>query len=80
MPVALYFFVVFTMAWRALALAAGSTVKTHHLSAVGCMIFVISDCVIIYNTFVSPLARQQEIIMVTYYLGQFLITLSAAQE
>jgi uncharacterized membrane protein YhhN len=75
----IYYFLVFTTAWRALARASESTIKSRHLTAVGCVLFVISDCVIVYDLFVMPLASQQAIVMVTYYAAQFLITLSASQ-
>ncbi len=74
-----YSVLLFTTAWRALARAKGSKVKTHHLSAVGSMLFVVSDCLIVYNMYVSALEMQQILIMSTYYAAQFLITLSAAQ-
>ncbi len=76
----IYFFLLFTTAWRALDRTNESKNKpTRHLTAVGCVLFVISDSIIVYNMFVQPLASQQVLIMATYYAAQFLITLSAAQ-
>ncbi len=75
-----YFFLLFTTTWRALARAKGSKTKTHHLTAIGCVLFVISDSIIIFDMFVRHLESQQFLIMSTYYAAQFLITLSAAQK
>ena len=84
MPV--YFTLLTTTAWRALARALGSPFKSkyytfrgEYLAAIGALLFVISDCLIVYNLFVQPLQAQQFLIMSTYYAAQFLITLSARQ-
>ena len=75
----LYFTLLTTTAWRALARALGSPVKSRHLTAIGAVLFVISDGLIVYNLFVQPLQAQQFLIMSTYYAAQFLISLSAHQ-
>ena len=43
----------------------------------GALIFMSSDCVIAINRFVTPVKYGKIIVMVTYYLGQFLIARSA---
>ena len=81
----LYFTLLTTTAWRALARAWGSPAEpwggagAKYLTAIGAVLFVISDCLIVYNLFVRPLRAQQFLIMSTYYAAQFLISLSANQ-
>ena len=81
----LYFTLLTTTAWRALARAWGSPAEpwrgagAKYLTAIGAVLFVISDCLIVYNLFVQPLRAQQFLIMSTYYAAQFLISLSANQ-
>jgi uncharacterized membrane protein YhhN len=46
-------------------------------AVIGALIFMSSDCVIAINRFVTPVKHGKIIVMVTYYLGQFLIARSA---
>lgn len=39
----------------------------------GALLFVLSDTILAWNKFVSPLAASKYLIMVTYYAGQFLL-------
>ena len=73
----LYAALLTTTAWRALARAAGSSVASRHLTAIGTVLFVISDCLIAHNLYVQPLPAKQFLIMSTYYAAQLLITLTA---
>lgn len=49
------------------------------LFAVGAALFLISDMILSWNKFVSPLAWERWLIMVPYYLGQLLLWLGAAK-
>ena len=66
------------MAWRAVARASNGF--TEFLSAIGAIIFVISDGFIGVNLFYTPLPNPQFLIMSTYYIAQFLIALSGAKQ
>ncbi len=46
-------------------------------AVIGALVFMSSDCVIAINRFVTPVKYGKIIVMVTYYLGQFLIARSA---
>ncbi|XP_044540452.1 lysoplasmalogenase [Gracilinanus agilis] len=71
LPVGVYIAILGVMQWR--ALARGS------LAALGGVFFSISDAVLGWDTFVQPLASGRLIIMVTYYVAQALLALSAVQ-
>lgn len=49
------------------------------LFAVGAVLFLISDMILSWNKFVSPVAASKWLIMVPYYLGQLLIWLGAVK-
>ena len=66
-----------TSAWRTLARSDQGLVE--RLTGLGGVIFLISDGCIGINMFYYKLTYAQEIIMSTYYLAQFLITLSGAK-
>ena len=66
-----------TMGWRALARMDQGLIET--LSGFGGLLFLISDACIGVNMFYYKLPQAQVIIMSTYYLAQFLITLSACK-
>ena len=65
------------MGWRALARMDQGMIEK--LTGLGSLLFLISDGCIGINMFYVKLPRAQEIIMSTYYLAQFLITLSACK-
>ncbi|MFA1819281.1 lysoplasmalogenase [Virgibacillus oceani] len=65
-PVILYIIVIAFMAWAA--------VMTGNLWAIlGGVLFVISDSILAWNMFVSPIANSGVLVMVPYYTAQFLI-------
>ena len=68
-PVSAYMLVIAAMV--ASAVASGNVV-----AAVGAVAFAGSDSLIAWNRFVRPLAGAGVVIMVTYHLGQILLTLS----
>ena len=66
-----------TMGWRALAKMGQGFVEK--LAGLGAVLFMISDACIGINLFYQKLDHSQEIIMSTYYLAQYLITLYGAK-
>lgn len=62
------------MAWRGLARCDQGILE--FLTGIGTVIFVISDAAIGINMFYTKLDNPQVLIMSTYYLAQFLITLT----
>ncbi|MDU9401982.1 lysoplasmalogenase [Pseudomonas sp. zfem004] len=67
-PVALYALAIGCMLWRALACGG--------LAALGACAFVFSDSLIGIDRFVSPFAAAQYLIILLYWLGQWLIAAS----
>lgn len=65
------------MAWRALARAELSPAAA--ITALGALIFVASDSLILVHVFYKPLSFYQEGVMSTYYAAQYCIALSAAE-
>ena len=52
--------------------------KSKSLIFSGAVLFVISDYILAWNKFVEPVVMERYLIMVPYYLGQFLIFTGAA--
>ena len=73
----LYSIFLGTMGWRALARMDQGMIEK--LSGLGAVLFLVSDGCIAINMAYYKLPNAQEIIMSTYYLAQFLITLSACK-
>ena len=73
----LYSLLLGTMTWRALAKFDEGVVEM--LTGIGAATFMISDGIIGVNMFYYKFSCPQFLIMSTYYLAQFLITLSAAK-
>ncbi|GAB3798441.1 lysoplasmalogenase [Virgibacillus kimchii] len=70
-PVMIYIIVISIMAWAA--------VMTGNVwASLGSILFVISDSILAWNMFVSPIANSGELVMITYYGAQFLIAHSLA--
>lgn len=69
-PVALYALAIGAMLWRALACGG--------VAALGACAFVFSDSLIGNDRFVSPFAAAQYLIILLYWLGQWLIATSAS--
>ncbi|KAH8312441.1 hypothetical protein KR044_010755, partial [Drosophila immigrans] len=79
--VPIYCVLISTMLWRALARAVDAKSFLTIFCAVGAALFVISDAIIAVTMFLSvalPGARLQ--IMITYYIAQFAIALSTADD
>ena len=70
-PVALYALAIGCMLWRALACGG--------LAALGACAFVFSDSLIGIDRFVSPFAAAKYLIILAYWLGQWLIAASVTR-
>ncbi len=76
LPVGIYEIAIMVMAWRALErmLQMGNTGAT--LALAGAVLFVISDSLWACNFIVKRCKKAQVLILITYYLAQWLIVLS----
>ena len=76
LPVGIYEVAIMMMAWRALErmLQTGGTGAT--LAFAGALLFVISDSLWACNFIIKRCKKAQVLILVTYYLAQWLIVLS----
>jgi len=77
-PVGIYEIAIIVMAWRALErmLQTGNTGAT--LAFAGAVLFVISDSLWACNFIIKRCKKAQILILVTYYLAQWLIVLSSS--
>jgi uncharacterized membrane protein YhhN len=71
LPVGTYLVVILVMALSALAIPEGAP-----LLGLGAVLFVISDSVIAFDKFKSPVPARGLIVWITYYVGQALMALS----
>jgi len=78
-PILLYAIVITTMLWRAAARvgAPGISDQSGWSGSIGAAFFVLSDTLLIIRMAVAPLPLGGIIVMLTYWLGQLGITLSA---
>jgi len=78
LPVGIYEMAIMLMAWRALErmLQTGNTSAV--LAFAGAVLFVISDSLWACNFIIKRCKKAQVLILVTYYLGQWLIVLSSS--
>jgi uncharacterized membrane protein YhhN len=77
-PVAFYAATIATMLWascRRLGTPQASA-SSQNLGVAGALVFVVSDAILGYNKFVSPVPKGKFLVMITYYSAQFLIALS----
>ena len=65
-----------TMVWRVNARVQGKCNIPKILAAIGGTSFLISDTVIAFDKFYSPINNAKIIFMITYYTAQFGITMS----
>lgn len=75
LPVGLYVAVITVLMWRTLALVERplSRELLGHTAWLGAIIFTVSDTMIAINQFVVPFANASVLIMITYWLAQWLI-------
>lgn len=76
--VAAYMIVILTMVWR--AWAQKSVDKRAMLAFIGAVSFLVSDANIAFNKFCCPYASADWVIMILYWLGQYLIFYSTRNE
>lgn len=79
-PVALYATVISIMAWQALEQRAALETRAAALVAFGAVMFVASDTALAINRFLAPLAMERLLIMGTYALAQWGISLGASMQ
>lgn len=68
-PVLLYISVISLMTWSAI-------MTGHTWAIIGSVLFTISDSILSWNLFVSPIAHSGVLIMTTYYAAQFFMAYS----
>ncbi|XP_058815555.1 lysoplasmalogenase-like protein TMEM86A isoform X2 [Topomyia yanbarensis] len=72
----IYGALLLTMCWRSWARIDTVKNTTRMICGIGSALFVISDSIIAFDKFYTPINNAQIAIMVTYYLAQFGIALS----
>lgn len=65
-----------TMVWRANARIQGIQNLPKLFCAIGAVSFAVSDGIIAFNKFYTPIGHSDTLIMLTYYVAQLGITLS----
>ncbi len=65
-PVIIYMTAIASMAW--FAIMSGNV-----FASIGSILFVISDSILAWNMFVSPINNEHIFVMITYYTAQFFI-------
>ncbi len=76
-PVAVYMLAILIMAWQALGQWRQTGERRALLAFAGALFFVASDATLGLNRFGYPFASSPVVVLGTYYLGQWLIALSA---
>ena len=77
-PVGIYEMAIMVMAWRAMERMAQTGGTSAILALVGASLFVISDSLWACNFIIKRCKKAQVLILVTYYLAQWLIVLSTS--
>lgn len=78
-PVMIYAFVISLMAIMAVNRKGRVNTTSFNLIFYGAILFLISDSILAYNKFVSPIKFSGLAIMSTYMLAQYLITMGAVE-
>lgn len=76
----IYCILLMTMCWRALARIDSTKNILRMGCGIGGVLFVISDSIIAFDMFYAPISNAKYVIMLTYYLAQFGISLSIIDE
>ena len=79
LPVLIYLIVVLLMAWQALTRWAMSRNRRTLLAALGASLFVVSDSMIAINRFYVRFRLADLLIMLTYFVAQWLIAMSVGR-
>ena len=78
-PVALYAALLSTMAAQAMGRALALNTTQAKCAAFGALLFMASDLLLAFHRFRTPLRHSAFLILVPYYLGQWLIASSASE-
>jgi uncharacterized membrane protein YhhN len=78
-PVVIYMTVIVIMVWRAFCRIefSGENLGGFWWAALGALLFMTSDACLAWHKFYRPLKHRDNLVMLTYYAGQFGIALSA---
>lgn len=76
LPVAVYLATIALMACEAFSQLARMPSLAHGLAAIGAGLFVFSDACLAWNRFRKPFHAAQALILSSYFLAQWCITLS----
>ncbi|MGP8306831.1 lysoplasmalogenase [Vibrio sp. YIC-376] len=76
LPVAIYILVLMAMCWTALEYYLSGQTQSSSFAVLGCLIFIISGTVLGFGRFDEQSLFSRQVVMVTYYSAQTLITLS----
>jgi uncharacterized membrane protein YhhN len=81
-PVVFYVLVIMTMVWRAASRVgvAGIGRFSAHIGLIGALLFAFSDSVLAINRFAVDLPLSGYIVIITYWLGQMAIAMSARRD
>ncbi|UPT66368.1 MAG: lysoplasmalogenase [Sphingobacteriales bacterium JAD_PAG50586_3] len=79
-PVSVYACVIGIMGFSALMRRAGVSTQGFNLVFVGALFFIISDSCIALNHFIMPIPQPTLLIMATYGIAQYLITVGTAKQ
>ena len=79
LPVSIYLIVILSMVWQALSRWAVTRTRPALLAALGATIFVLSDSMIAINRFYGRFRLADPLIMLTYFVAQWLIARSVDQ-
>jgi uncharacterized membrane protein YhhN len=75
-PVLIYTFTIAIMAWTAIELYLTTSSINYLYSAIGAILFMISDGVLAFNRFRQPIKQERIIVLSTYFMAQWLIAIS----
>ncbi|KAL1509628.1 hypothetical protein ABEB36_004337 [Hypothenemus hampei] len=78
--VPIYILIISVMVWRAVARVQNNWTYLQIGTCVGSILFAISDTFIGVETFISPVAYSNILIMATYYIAQLGISLSVLED
>ncbi|UYI49606.1 lysoplasmalogenase [Vibrio natriegens] len=76
LPVAIYILVLMAMSWMALEYYLSGQTQSSSFAILGCLLFVISGMVLAFGRFDGQSIFSRQVVMVTYYSAQTLITMS----
>ena len=79
LPVAVYALLLASMAGQAMGRYAVLHSRAGRLAAIGAALFMLSDALLSIDRFRAPLPRASLLILVPYFLGQWLIALSTCE-